>query len=86
VGLLAPPSRVAEFYGLWKLSFELSSIAGPLSYGIVTRASGGDHRSALLLTGGYFVAGLFLLSGVKVVRGRREALRAERLDKARSRP
>jgi len=47
VGLLAPPSRVAEFYGLWKLSFELSSIAGPLSYGIVTRASGGDHRSAL---------------------------------------
>jgi len=39
-----------------------------------------------VLTGGYFVAGLFLLSGVKVVRGRREALRAERLDKARSRP
>jgi UMF1 family MFS transporter len=81
VGLLAPSSRLAEFYGFWGLSVKLASIAGPLSYGIVTWASGGDHRSALLLTGGYFVIGLLLLSRVKVARGRSAALRAERLDK-----
>jgi UMF1 family MFS transporter len=86
VGLLAPSARLAEFYGFWGLSVKLSSIAGPLSYGIITWASDGDHRSALLLTGSYFVIGLFLLSGVKVARGRRAALRAERLDKGGSSP
>jgi UMF1 family MFS transporter len=84
VGLLAPSSRLAEFYGFWGLSVKLASIAGPLSYGIVTWASDGDHRSALLLTGGYFVIGLLLLSRVKVARGRSAALRAERLDKLAS--
>ncbi|MDI6746117.1 MAG: MFS transporter [Rhodocyclaceae bacterium] len=86
VGLLAPPTRLAEFYGFWGLSVKLSSIAGPMTYGIATWVSGGDHRSALLLTGSYFVVGLFLLSGVKVVRGRRAALRAARLDAVASRP
>ncbi|MDP2171536.1 MAG: MFS transporter [Rhodocyclaceae bacterium] len=81
VGLLAPPSRLAEFYGFWGLSVKLSSIAGPMTYGIATWASGGDHRSALLLTGSYFLIGLLLLAGVNVVRGRRAALRDERLDK-----
>ncbi|MBA3034373.1 MAG: MFS transporter [Gammaproteobacteria bacterium] len=86
VGLLAPPSRLAEFYGFWGLSVKLSSIAGPMTYGIATWVSGGDHRSALLLTGSYFVVGLLLLFGVNVLRGRRAALRAARLDAVASRP
>lgn len=80
VGLLAPPSRLAEFYGFWGLSVKLSAIIGPLTYGVTTWASGGDHRTALLLTGGYFIVGLLLLSRVQVARGRRAALRAARLD------
>ena len=79
VGVLAPPSRLAEFYGFWGLAVKLASIAGPLTYGITTWLTGGDHRRALLLTGSYFVIGLILLSGVQVARGRRAALRAERL-------
>ena len=79
VGVLAPPSRLAEFYGFWGLALKLASIAGPLTYGITTWLTGGDHRRALLLTGSYFVIGLILLSGVQVARGRRAALRAERL-------
>ncbi|MDP2831955.1 MAG: MFS transporter [Pseudomonadota bacterium] len=75
VGELAPPSRLAEFYGFWGLAVKLASIAGPLSYGLTTWLTGGDHRRALLLTGGYFVVGLILLSGVRVGRGRRAALR-----------
>jgi UMF1 family MFS transporter len=80
VGLLAPPSRLAEFFGFWGLSVKFSAIIGPLTYGVTTWASGGDHRSALLLTGGYFIVGLLLLSRVQVARGRRAALRAARLD------
>lgn len=79
VGVLAPPSRLAEFYGFWGLAAKLASIAGPLTYGITTWLTDGDHRRALLLTGSYFVIGLILLSGVQVARGRRAALRAERL-------
>ncbi|MDP2102595.1 MAG: MFS transporter [Methylotenera sp.] len=79
VGVLAPPSRLAEFYGFWGLAVKLASIAGPLTYGITTWLTGGDHRRALLLTGSYFVIGLILLTGVRVGRGRRAALHAERM-------
>ena len=79
VGVLAPPSRAAEFFGLWGLAVKLASIAGPLTYGAATWLTGGDHRQALLITGSYFVVGLILLSGVDAARGRQAALRAERL-------
>ncbi|WP_354682630.1 MFS transporter [Cupriavidus necator] len=78
VGLLAPPSRAAEFFGLWGLAVKLASIAGPLTYGMASWLTGGDHRQALLVTGSYFVVGLALLFGVNTARGRRAALRAER--------
>ncbi len=86
VGLLTPATRLAEFFGFWGLSVKLASIVGPLTYGSVTWLSGGDHRTALLLTGSYFVIGLYLLAGVKVPRGRRAALRAARQDAVASRP
>lgn len=75
VGVLAPPTRSAEFFGLWGLSVKLASILGPLSYGLSNWLSGGDHRRSLLITGTFFVIGLMLLSGVKPWRGRRMALR-----------
>ena len=78
VGMLTPAARLAEFYGFWGLTVKLAAIAGPLTYGITSWISGGDHRRALLLTGGYFIIGLLLLSGVNVARGRRTALRAAR--------
>ncbi|HEX2009850.1 MAG TPA: MFS transporter [Roseateles sp.] len=78
VGLLAPPSRAAEFFGLWGLAVKLASIAGPLTYGMATWLTGGDHRQALLITGSYFVVGLGLLCRVNTGRGRQAALRAER--------
>jgi MFS transporter, UMF1 family len=75
VGLLSPTTRRAEFFGLWGLSVKLSSILGPLTYGLVSWISQGDHRIAILITGGYFLAGLAILAGVNVRRGRRAALR-----------
>ena len=73
VGYLSPPDRLAEFFGLWGLAVKLSSILGPITYGAVTWATGGNHRLAMLVTGGFFVAGLILLGGIDVARGRRAA-------------
>jgi len=73
VGLLAPAARHGEFFGLWGLAVKLSAILGPLTYGAVSWLTAGDHRLAILVTGGYFVIGLLLLAGVDAERGRRAA-------------
>jgi MFS transporter, UMF1 family len=76
VGLLAPASRPAEFYGLWAVATRFSAVFGPLTYGLVTWISGGDHRLAILITGSYFAIGLLFLMRVNVERGREAALAA----------
>lgn len=73
VGYMSPPDRLAEFFGLWGLAVKLSSILGPITYGLVSWLSGGDHRLAILITGSYFVIGLALLAGIDVQRGHRAA-------------
>jgi MFS transporter, UMF1 family len=73
VGYLSPESRRAEFFGLWGLAVKLSSIFGPMTYGLVSWVTGGDHRMAMLVTGGFFVAGLAILAGIDPERGRRAA-------------
>ena len=77
VGLLSPVTRRAEFFGLWGMAVKLSSILGPVTYGLVSWISQGDHRLAILITGSYFVAGLVIIFGVNVKRGRRAALRRQ---------
>jgi UMF1 family MFS transporter len=77
VGYLAPPARLAEFFGLWGLAVKAASIFGPLTYGAVTWAFAGNHRLGILAVGAYFVIGLALLAGIDVERGRRAALAHE---------
>ncbi len=79
VGLLAPPAQEAEFFGLWGLAVKLASIIGPLTYGVASWITQGDHRQSLLVTGSYFVAGLWTLRGVKAARGYRAAQRFARI-------
>ena len=74
VGYLAPPARLAEFFGLWGLAVEAASIFGPLTYGAVTWLFAGNHRLGILTTGIYFVIGLWLLRSVDIQRGRAAAL------------
>jgi len=74
VGYLAPPARLAEFFGLWGFAVKAASIFGPLTYGVVTLLFAGDHRLGILAVGAYFVVGLALLAGIDVVRGRTAAL------------
>jgi UMF1 family MFS transporter len=70
VGYLSPADRRAEFFGLWGLAVKMSSILGPITYGTVTWATHGNHRIAMLVTSGFFVAGLLLLARIDVGRGR----------------
>ncbi|HKU47538.1 MAG TPA: MFS transporter [Burkholderiales bacterium] len=74
VGYLAPPSRLAEFFGLWGLAVKAASIFGPITYGLVTWIFAGNHRLGIFATGIYFVVGLILLAGIDVERGRKAAL------------
>jgi UMF1 family MFS transporter len=75
VGYLSPSSRRAEFFGLWGLATNLSSILGPITYGAISWMSRGNHRLAMLITGSFFVAGLLILHGIDARRGRRVALK-----------
>ena len=77
VGYLSPPARTGEYFGLWGLAVKLSAIIGPITYGLVTWLTHGDHRLAILVTGAYFVLGLAILAGIDVARGRRTAMTGE---------
>ena len=76
VGYLAPPARLAEFFGLWGLAMKTAAIFGPLTYGTVTWVFAGNHRLGIFATGVYFVIGLALLWRIDMERGRAAALAA----------
>jgi len=68
-GVLAPTQQRAEFYGLWMFAVRLSAILGPMTYGLITWLTDGNHRLAIAFTGLFFVGGLLLLTLVNVQRG-----------------
>lgn len=69
VGTMTPRHRPAEFYSLWTFAVQAAAVVGPLSYGLVTWMTGGQHRLALLFTGLFFVAGLLVLIRIDFQRG-----------------
>ena len=77
VAYFSPLLRHAEFFGLWGLAVKPSSIIGPITYGLISWVSHGDHRLAMLITGSYFIIGLFILMGINVKRGRQAALNTQ---------
>ena len=68
-GAFAPEHRLAEFFGLWTFAVRLAAILGPMTYGLVTLLTAGNHRIAILSTGVFFVIGLIVLAKVNVARG-----------------
>jgi UMF1 family MFS transporter len=68
-GALAPERQRGEFFGLWTFAIRLSAIVGPVTYGLVTLLTDGNHRLAIFGTGLFFVLGLLLLRAVDVQRG-----------------
>ena len=73
VGQLTPAFRNGEIFGLWGLANRTAAIIGPVSYGVISELSGGNHRAALLSTLAFFIAGLLLLFTVDEARGKHAA-------------
>jgi UMF1 family MFS transporter len=62
---LIPRGREGEFFGFYVLCGKSASILGPLVFGAVSHATGGDQRAAVLAVGSFFVFGLILLLRVR---------------------
>ena len=73
-GMLSPPKQLGEFFGLWTFATRLASIVGPLTYGAITWATGGNQRIAIASTAVLFVIGLVILQRVDMGRGRAAAV------------
>jgi UMF1 family MFS transporter len=61
---LVPPGREAQFFGFYALVGKTGAVLGPLVFGGVSRAMGGNQRAAIIAVGLFFVVGLVLLSRV----------------------
>jgi UMF1 family MFS transporter len=62
---LVPGGREAEFFGFYSLVGKTGAILGPLVFGGVSAALGGNQRAAIVSVGVFFVVGLALLARVR---------------------
>ena len=76
VAVFAPSTRLAEFYSFWNMALWMAAIVGPLSYGLITWVTGNDHRSAILVTGLFFLLSIVALQPIDMKRGSEAAKRA----------
>jgi len=66
VGLFAPPSKSAEIFGFWSLTYKLGGLVGPVSYGAIAHFS---HRWAMLFIAVFFGLSFLVLLLVDQKRG-----------------
>jgi UMF1 family MFS transporter len=69
--LLIPAGKEAELFGFYAFCGKSSSVIGPLVFGGVSFALGGNQRAAVLAVGLFFLVGLGLLQRVTVEAVRR---------------
>jgi UMF1 family MFS transporter len=62
---LVPRGREGEFFGFYSLCGKSAAVLGPLVFGSVSAASGGNQRLALLCVLPLFVVGGLVLAGVR---------------------
>jgi UMF1 family MFS transporter len=55
----------AELFGFYSLCGKSAAVMGPLVFGGISHAAGGNQRAGILAIGSFFVIGLALLSRVK---------------------
>lgn len=73
---MVPEQKQGEFFGFYAFSGKLSSVLGPLTYGLVLGATE-SHRAAVGSVTAFFVVGLLLLLTVDEREGLAAALRLE---------
>ncbi len=62
---LIPAGQEAEMFGFYAFCGKSSSVLGPLVFGGVSHALGGNQRAAVLAVGAFFLVGLLLLQRVR---------------------
>ena len=62
---LCPAGMEAELFGFYSLCGKSAAIMGPLVFGGISYAAGGNQRAGILAVGTFFLVGLILLSRVK---------------------
>jgi UMF1 family MFS transporter len=55
----------AELFGFYSLCGKSAAVIGPLVFGTISHAAGGNQRAGILAIGAFFVVGLALLSRVR---------------------
>ncbi|MBI5287076.1 MAG: MFS transporter, partial [Deltaproteobacteria bacterium] len=65
---LIPEGKEAEMFGFYAFCGKSSSVIGPLVFGGISHALGGNQRMAILSVAIFFLAGLVLLQRVKTTR------------------
>lgn len=68
VGLFSPPGKNGEFFGFWGLAGKSAFAVGPLLFGALASALG-SSRSAILLTGAFFLIGFIGMFRIDERRG-----------------
>jgi UMF1 family MFS transporter len=58
---LIPPGREAELFGFYSLCGKSAAIMGPLVFGGISYAAGGNQRAGIVAVGAFFLVGLALL-------------------------
>jgi UMF1 family MFS transporter len=61
---LIPAGREAALFGFYALCGKTAAVMGPVIFGVVSRATGGNQRAAILAVGVMFVVGLILIRRV----------------------
>ncbi len=72
VGAFAPTDRLSRFFGLWSVATQLAAAIGPLTYGGVTWATGGNQRLAMLCTSLFFLVALIILKNISWDRAQKQ--------------
>ena len=62
---LIPKGKEAEMFGFYAVVGKSSAVLGPIVFGTVSHALGGNQRAAVLAVGVFFVVGLVLLQRVR---------------------
>jgi UMF1 family MFS transporter len=62
---LAPPGMEAEIFGFYSLCGKSAAIMGPLVFGSISHAAGGNQRLGILAIGAFFVIGLAVLARMR---------------------
>jgi UMF1 family MFS transporter len=61
---LCPDGMEAELFGFYSLCGKSAAVMGPLVFGGISHAAGGNQRAGILAIGSFFLIGLVLLSRV----------------------